>query len=111
VSLFAEIEAQLDAVMRRDRHRLSQRLRSIRRDAKSRKPTEGNVERLREQVAKSVSEAERRRAGLPTPAFDDTLPISARRDEIRDAIRNHQVVVVCGETGSGKSTQLPKICV
>ena len=41
--------------------------------------------------------------------FDDALPISARRDEIADAIRDHQVVVVAGETGSGKTTQLPKI--
>ncbi|MFT4187978.1 MAG: ATP-dependent RNA helicase HrpA [Aeromicrobium sp.] len=41
--------------------------------------------------------------------FDDTLPISARRDEIADALRDHQVVVVAGETGSGKTTQLPKI--
>ena len=41
--------------------------------------------------------------------FDDALPISARRDEIAEAIRDHQVVVVAGETGSGKTTQLPKI--
>lgn len=41
--------------------------------------------------------------------FDDALPISARRDEIGAAIRDHQVVVVAGETGSGKTTQLPKI--
>ncbi|SPE36167.1 ATP-dependent RNA helicase HrpA [Burkholderiales bacterium] len=42
--------------------------------------------------------------------FDDELPISARRDEISRAIASHQVVIVCGETGSGKTTQLPKIC-
>ncbi|MFM9067133.1 MAG: DEAD/DEAH box helicase, partial [Planctomycetota bacterium] len=42
--------------------------------------------------------------------YDDSLPIAARRAEIAQAIRAHQVVVVCGETGSGKSTQLPKIC-
>ncbi len=41
--------------------------------------------------------------------FDDALPISARREEIADALRDHQVVVVAGETGSGKTTQLPKI--
>ena len=43
-------------------------------------------------------------------AFPEELPVSARRDEIADAIRNHQVVIVSGETGSGKTTQLPKIC-
>src|SRR2546421_11303204 len=41
--------------------------------------------------------------------FDPALPISARRDEIRSAIERHPVVIVCGETGSGKTTQLPKI--
>ena len=42
--------------------------------------------------------------------FDPDLPISARRADIAAAVRDHQVVIVCGETGSGKSTQLPKIC-
>jgi len=41
--------------------------------------------------------------------FPDELPVSARRDEIMAAMRAHQVVIVCGETGSGKTTQLPKI--
>jgi ATP-dependent helicase HrpA len=42
-------------------------------------------------------------------AFPESLPVSARRDDIALAIKNHQVVIVCGETGSGKTTQLPKI--
>src|SRR4051794_5415530 len=42
--------------------------------------------------------------------FPPDLPVSARRDDISEAIRDHQVVVVAGETGSGKTTQLPKIC-
>ncbi|MFC3686038.1 ATP-dependent RNA helicase HrpA [Hydrogenophaga luteola] len=44
-----------------------------------------------------------------TIEFPESLPVSARRQEIEDAIRDHQVVIVCGETGSGKTTQLPKI--
>ncbi len=47
---------------------------------------------------------------LPPLRFPENLPVSARRDEIAEAIRRHRVVVVCGETGSGKTTQLPKIC-
>src|SRR5438477_10529080 len=46
---------------------------------------------------------------LPPITFPESLPVSARRDEIARAIEAHQVVIVCGETGSGKTTQLPKI--
>ena len=55
---------------------------------------------------------ERRKTLLKTLdlTYDDDLPIVQRREEIADLIRHNQVVVVCGETGSGKSTQLPKIC-
>jgi ATP-dependent helicase HrpA len=51
-----------------------------------------------------------RLAARPHVDYDEALPVSARREEIAEAIRKHQVVVVCGETGSGKTTQLPKIC-
>lgn len=52
----------------------------------------------------------RRLAQLPKPCYADELPVTARREEIKRAIAGHQVVIVCGETGSGKTTQLPKIC-
>ena len=51
-----------------------------------------------------------RRAALPRPEFPEDLPVSARRGEIAQAILDNQIVIVCGETGSGKTTQLPKIC-
>jgi ATP-dependent helicase HrpA len=53
---------------------------------------------------------EARRAQFAHPVFDDALPIAERRSEIAALIEKHQVVIVCGETGSGKTTQLPKIC-
>ena len=54
--------------------------------------------------------AQRRPANaVPPITFPESLPVSARRDEIARAIAEHQVVIVCGETGSGKTTQLPKI--
>src|SRR5690348_9588601 len=52
----------------------------------------------------------RRRAAVPAISYPDELPVSQARDELAAAIRDHQVVVVAGETGSGKTTQLPKIC-
>src|ERR671916_2415842 len=49
-------------------------------------------------------------AALPAIAYPPELPVSAHREELLEAIRDHQVVVVAGETGSGKTTQLPKLC-
>ncbi|KAE8764949.1 ATP-dependent RNA helicase HrpA [Georgenia thermotolerans] len=51
-----------------------------------------------------------RQAALPRITYPEQLPVSARREEIAAAIRDHQVVIVAGETGSGKTTQIPKIC-
>ncbi|HEX9359432.1 MAG TPA: ATP-dependent RNA helicase HrpA [Streptosporangiaceae bacterium] len=53
---------------------------------------------------------EARRASVPVLRYPAELPVSQRKDEIAAAIRDHQVVIVAGETGSGKTTQLPKIC-
>src|SRR5437016_4229743 len=61
-------------------------------------------------MAFSPAEIEQRRALAPRPEFSPELPICAKREEIAKAISSHQVVIVCGETGSGKTTQLPKIC-
>ena len=58
----------------------------------------------------SAEEVARRAALVPRVDYPEQLPVSARRDDIAAAIRDHQVVIVAGETGSGKTTQLPKIC-
>ncbi|HEV7861767.1 MAG TPA: ATP-dependent RNA helicase HrpA [Acidimicrobiia bacterium] len=67
-----------------------------------------------EEIAAAVEAAEQRvanrRAGVPTPRYPAGLPVSERKDEIAAVIAAHPVVIVAGETGSGKSTQLPKIC-
>src|SRR5512145_2533370 len=78
-------------------------------------PAEQPRRRARSRSAESESEsasrrAELRRASAPTVTYPPELPVAQRRDEIAAAIRDHQVVVVAGETGSGKTTQLPKIC-
>ncbi len=51
-----------------------------------------------------------RAAGVPKIVYPEELPVSQRKDDILEAIRDHQVVIIAGETGSGKTTQIPKIC-
>ncbi len=74
------------------------------------KPASEELRRLAGAVDESVSWVERRRDAGRDVTFPPDLPITDRAEEIAAAIRDHPVVVVCGETGSGKSTQLPKIC-
>ena len=58
----------------------------------------------------SPADLEKRLANLPKPIYPENLPVVARHEEIHNAIRDNQVAIICGETGSGKTTQLPKIC-
>lgn len=96
--------------MRTDRYRFRQQLRGLTKPGKDGVSPEDRLTRLAEAVRRSVDLRELRRVGVPKIRYDDELPISAKRDEIGRAIRDNQVIIICGETGSGKSTQLPKIC-
>ena len=93
----------------RDAHRLGRRLEGAR---KIRKP-EARAAVLAE-IEAEVGKAEERMAGrralVPEVTYPEQLPVSQKKDVIADAIRDHQVVIVAGETGSGKTTQIPKIC-
>ena len=66
---------------------------------------------LQDRIEASARKRAERLANRPKPEFPEELPVSARRGEIAEAIGKHPVVIVCGETGSGKTTQLPKICI
>lgn len=61
-------------------------------------------------LADSTAACAARRAALPVPTFDESLPVAREADRIVELIRRHQVIIVAGETGSGKTTQLPKMC-
>ncbi|WP_086732922.1 ATP-dependent RNA helicase HrpA, partial [Streptomyces glaucescens] len=93
----------------RDAHRLGRRLEGAR---KIRKP-EARAAVLAEieaEVAKAEERMAGRRSRVPAIRYPEQLPVSQKKDEIAAAIRDHQVVIVAGETGSGKTTQIPKIC-
>ncbi len=68
------------------------------------------LEAFAQELDAARARAERRRRAVPAVRLPDELPISAHREQIAAALASHQVLIVCGETGSGKSTQIPKIC-
>ena len=108
--VFAALHDRLTDCPIRTRARLMHRLRDLRRRWRAGKPVERGLAEVTAELEAAVIQLHERRAQLPVPAFDDQLPISAHREAIAAALRDHQVVVLCGETGSGKTTQLPKIC-
>ena len=87
---------------------LQDRLRIQRRLRRRLRPQE--ISKLLDQAKASSKLRQSREKRRPKPTYPDELPISLRTEEIVAAIREHPVVVVAGETGSGKSTQLPKVC-
>ncbi|OBG23850.1 ATP-dependent RNA helicase HrpA [Mycolicibacterium celeriflavum] len=99
----AELRARLDALTIRDAARIGRRLKNLR----DKRPE--NLRRIAEQIAAAEALVATRLAARPELTYPD-LPVSERRGDIAEAINAHQVVVVAGETGSGKTTQLPKIC-
>ncbi|NMG01050.1 ATP-dependent RNA helicase HrpA [Aromatoleum toluolicum] len=91
-----------------DRPRLRRLARDLgRNQGAKRERLQADLDALRARSRATLAE---RQARLPKPDFPAELPVTQRRDEIAAAIAAHQVVIVCGETGSGKTTQLPKIC-
>ncbi|MFI0241662.1 ATP-dependent RNA helicase HrpA [Streptomyces sp. NPDC016845] len=107
----AAVARRLSELSLRDAHRLGRRLEGAR---KIRKPearaaviAEIDAEAAKAEVRTAVRRE--RRAALDV-TYPEQLPVSQKKDEIADAIRDHQVVIVAGETGSGKTTQIPKIC-
>ena len=105
----AELQDRLPGLMLRDQRRLGRRAEQAAAlpDAAARERALG---RLRADLDAAQVRAEARRASVPALRYPAELPVSQRRGEIAAAIRDHQVVIVAGETGSGKTTQLPKIC-
>ena len=105
----AELVGRLDGLTVHDREQLARRLERTRgiRDVDKRAHA---IAGIAQAIGQAENRVERRRSAVPEITYPEALPVSQLKDEIAAAIRDHQVVIVAGETGSGKTTQLPKIC-
>lgn len=104
------MNSQIQDCLLADRQRIEQKLAQIARRERQGRPADRLHESLRQLMDQSAARVEQRRQRLPDVSFPDELPVSQKRDEIAAVLADHQVVIVAGETGSGKTTQLPKIC-
>jgi ATP-dependent helicase HrpA len=108
--LLSQLEKLLPACMLADRFPLRRKLQQTRASLKQGKPVDRLITEISNKLRESVARLEARKLALPKPEYPIELPVSGRKDDIATAIAKHQVVIICGETGSGKTTQLPKIC-
>ncbi|WP_100751863.1 ATP-dependent RNA helicase HrpA [Vibrio salilacus] len=106
----ASLRKALNQCLLKDRFRLSKRISGASR-IKKEASRNAVFDEIALDIAKSMMAAEQRCAVVPTINYPDILPVSQKKDDIAKAIADNQVVIVAGETGSGKTTQLPKICV
>ena len=106
--MLTELEEQLDKMMRRDRFAAERELGRLHRAGAA--GDHPRALRIRERIEASVELRRQRSQNLPQLVYDVELPILQHRQEIIEGLRAHQVIIVAGETGSGKSTQLPKFC-
>ncbi|RZU74607.1 ATP-dependent helicase HrpA [Micromonospora kangleipakensis] len=104
-----ELHRRLPDLMFRDQRQLQRRLDGVRR-LRDPERREAALAEISADVTRAEARLASRRAAVPVITYPAQLPVSERRDDIAAAIRDHQVVIVAGETGSGKTTQLPKIC-
>ena len=100
----------LSATLAADHPQIAGLVAAIEARARQGRPAEREKALLTDLVERSREKRALRLARLPAPQFPEDLPIAQQRDRIAALIRDHPVTIVCGETGSGKTTQIPKIC-
>ena len=105
-SSLAALRRRLPELMPADEARLRRRLDGLR----GAEPNPGLFTELTTNIEQAEARVAARRSAVPKITYPPQLPVSDRRDEILAAVRDNQVVIVAGETGSGKTTQIPKIC-
>ena len=109
-SLQQSLFSQLNDIMRLDQRRLSARIHGIGK-IKSQEAQQAVADEIQQQSEQARVRVESRKSAVKNPiVFPESLPVSQRKAEIKKLLSEHQVIVVAGETGSGKTTQLPKMC-
>ena len=102
--------SQLNDIMRVDQRRLSARIHGIGK-IKSQEAQQAVADEIQQQIEQARLRVEQRKSAVKNPiVFPESLPVSQRKAEIGKLLSEYQVIVVAGETGSGKTTQLPKMC-
>jgi len=105
----SKLHRELDACMARDRHRFKGRI-SRAKKLKDEDARNAALEKLSSDIQTSVRTRSTRVESVPKPSYPSDLPIAQHRERIIESIKNHPVTIICGETGSGKTTQIPKMC-
>ena len=107
----AALHREIDSCMGCDQHRLRNRLKRLSKSSAGKAPADAEaLEKLVRNIKESAARKASRLSGLPQPQFPSELPIVQHREAIIESIRKHAVTIICGETGSGKTTQIPKMC-
>ena len=105
-----QIKKAIQHIMLKDQFSAKRKVQSIQSRLNTSKPVDQLLVNLQSLVDKSSEKYQGRLQNKPSTSYPEDLPVSQKRDEIISAIKNNQVIVICGETGSGKTTQLPKMC-
>src|SRR5258705_7704944 len=96
------LEARLSEILSVDRPRIAQSLQKLAQRIASGRPHDRFLAEIDTQIRESSNRMGERLLALPVPNFPENLPVNERREDIARAITTNQVIIVCGETGSGK---------
>ncbi|HCP97788.1 MAG TPA: ATP-dependent RNA helicase HrpA, partial [Pseudoalteromonas sp.] len=104
-----QLFGELKTCLKKDQFSFKKRLHGVKKITDEAKLTSA-LEKIATDISRSQALREQRLAGLPKVTYPEQLPVSQKKDTIKEAIANNQVVIIAGETGSGKTTQIPKMC-
>ncbi|MBL0688314.1 MAG: DEAD/DEAH box helicase, partial [Pseudoalteromonas sp.] len=104
-----QLFGELKTCLKKDQFSFKKRLHGVKKITDEAKLTSA-LEKIATDISRSQTLREQRLAGLPKVTYPEQLPVSQKKDTIKEAIANNQVVIIAGETGSGKTTQIPKMC-